>query len=41
MPFGSYALLVRGSGVEEPDGILYGHEPSTSHSHTYDASAPT
>jgi hypothetical protein len=39
MPFGSYALLVRGSGVEESDGILYGHEPSTSHLHIYDASA--
>jgi hypothetical protein len=38
---GSYALLVRGSGVEASDGILYGHEPSTSHSHTDDASAPT
>ena len=38
---GSYALLVRGSGVEESDGRLYGYELSTPSTPTiYHASAP-
>src|SRR5919108_6175696 len=40
-PNSYYALLVRGSGVEESDSLLCGCEPDTPKtSHSYDASAP-